>query len=464
MTSRIGLTVLMVGLFSLSACAQSRKTGTDLGMYSSTIQPIFSAKCTSCHGAGQAEAGLKLDSWEDVMAGSSHGEAVIPYSADNSVLVEMAEKLVAGPHPSETGAATLSAGEVDQIKGWINGGAAGPDGQLAGDEAEDLVYVANQGEAKVYVIDAESQTVVRIVDLQELGYSATSKPHHIAVEKDGSFWYVSMIAENRVLKFSRENELVGSAEFQVPGLLVIDPTSDLMFVGRSMAAVNPPQSVGMITRSSMEIDEVGVFHPRPHALMMDPAGEYVYSGSLGENRMLAVDIATGDGTVHTIDGPVHTLVQFGITPDRSTLIVGGQLTGKLFFFDASNPPELPLKSTIDVNAAPWHPAMSADSKRAYLGNKMAHTVTVVDIEKMSVSAVIEGEGISEPHGSTLTRDGRYLYVTGNNLRGGYTPRHDFGDNAMPGTVVIIDTRTNNIVKVLEVGAYAAGIGTRPVQN
>ena len=92
-----------------------------------------------------------------------------------------------------------------------------------------------------------------------------------------------------------------------------------------MAAVNPPQSVGMITRSTMEIDEIGVFHPRPHAIMMDPGGDYLYSGSLGENRILTVEIETGDGTVHTVDGPTHTLVQFGITPDRNTLIVGGRV-------------------------------------------------------------------------------------------------------------------------------------------
>ena len=93
----------------------------------------------------------------------------------------------------------------------------------------------------------------------------------------------------------------------------------------------------------------------------------------------------------------------------------------------------------------------------------ANTVTVVDVEKMSVSAVIEDAGLSQPHGSALTRDGRYLYVSSNNLKGAYSPRHAFGDNEMTGTVTIIDTRSNKVVKVLELGANAAGIGTRPVE-
>lgn len=459
------LAAALIALTSFTACAQTRSPGDDNdSVYSTYVQPILDTKCAGCHnGSAQASAHLGLDTWQHVLAGSEYGEAVIPFDADNSVLVEMIEKLKGAPHPTTPNTAAVTDAEIGRIKDWINSGAAGPDGEIAGADSEDLVYVANQAEATVYVIDTGSNNVVRTVDLQKLGFSANAKPHHIAVEKDGSFWYVSMIVENRVLKFNRQNELVGSAEFSVPGLMTLDPHSDRLFVGRSMAAVNPPQSIGMISRSDMSIEEISVFHPRPHAIILDPEGEYVYSGSLGENRLMAVNVLTGDGTIHTVDGPTHTLVQFAITPDRKTLIVGGQLTGKLFFFDASNPPELPLKKVIDVNAAPWHPSISADSKTAYIGNKMANSVTVVDMQSMSVVDIIEGNGLSQPHGSALSRDGRYLYVTNNNLKGAYSPRHDFGDNEMPGTVVVIDTKSHKIIKVLEVGAHAAGIGTRPVE-
>jgi len=470
MKNLVGIVVTLFTFLSLSACAQTHPTGGDQGnvystnVYSTIVQPILDARCASCHdGSDQASAHLGLDSWEHVLAGSEFGEVVIPFDAGNSTLVEIVEKLKGTPHPTTSGTGVVTEAEIGRIKDWINSGAPGPGGEIAGAESEDLVYVANQGEATVYVIDSESNNVVRTVDLQKLGFSANAKPHHVVVEKDGSFWYVSLIVENRVLKFNRQNELVGFVEFSVPGLMTLDPDSDRLFVGRSMAAVNPPQSIGMISRSDMSIEEISVFHPRPHAIILDPTGDYVYSGSLGENRLLTVNVSTGDGTIHTIDGAVHTLVQFAITPDRSTMIVGGQLTGKLFFFDASNPPELPLKKTIDVNAAPWHPSISADGEMAYFGNKMANSVTVVDMQSMSVVDVIEGNGLSQPHGSALSRDGRYLYVTGNNLTGVYNPRNDFGDNEMPGTVVVIDTESHKIIKVLEVGAYAAGIGTRPVE-
>ena len=115
-----------------------------------------------------------------------------------------------------------------------------------------MIYVTSQSAAAVSVIDAVSREVVATIDLTELGFSANCKPHHVAVEPDGSFWYVSLIADWRVLKFDRQNNLVGQVEFETPGLLSLDPELDVLYVGRSMAAVSPPMRIGRIVRSTME--------------------------------------------------------------------------------------------------------------------------------------------------------------------------------------------------------------------
>jgi hypothetical protein len=104
----------------------------------------------------------------------------------------------------------------------------------------DLLYVAAQEDVTVAIIDMATNELIETVDLKELGFSATAKAHHTAVEPDGSFWYVSLIAAGKVLKFDRENRLVGQADFETPGMLSLDPTADRLYVGRSMAAVNPP--------------------------------------------------------------------------------------------------------------------------------------------------------------------------------------------------------------------------------
>jgi len=324
-------------------------------------------------------------------------------------------------------------------------------------DAPEYVYITNQGDATVNVIDVATNTVSQVVDLKELGFDAGAKPHHIAVEPDGAHWYVSLISAGRVLKFTRDNELVGQAEFEVPGLLELDPSSDHLFVGRSMAAVNPPQRIGMIDTNTMETEELEVFIPRPHALAVAPNGKFVYSASLAENRMTVINIETGDTEFHDLDGPTHTLVDLQISPDGKTMISGGQLTSKFFFFDAENQAGVPIQKIIDVDAAPWHPVFNREGTRAYFANKMADKVTILNMETREVEAVIEGNGLAQPHGTALSSDGRYLYVSNQNMNMAYTSAN--GSN--PGTVVVIDTQTAEIVKVLEVGTLPSGAGGRP---
>lgn len=324
-------------------------------------------------------------------------------------------------------------------------------------QATQLLLVANQDDASVSVIDMESNVVIRTIDLTALGFSATAKPHHIAVEPDGSYFYVSLIADGKVLKFNRDYELVGQADFETPGMMAVHPTEDLLYVGRSMAAVNPPMRIGEIRRSDMAIEEIEVFYPRPHAIAVNRRGTYTYTASLVENQIISVNLASQNAEFTFIDGPTHTFVQFAISPDGETMVVSTQLTAKMFVLDISHPPAVKITKIIDVNAAPWHPVFSPDGQFVYAGNKDANTVTVIDMNTKSVTDVIEGTGLAQPHGAVVSPDGRYLYVSNNNLKGAYHPRQSSGEGSPVGTVVVINTAAREIEKVIEVGHYPAGV-------
>lgn len=327
-------------------------------------------------------------------------------------------------------------------------------------DRDHFLYVANQNSATVSVIDINTDEVVHTVDLQALGFPPMAKPHHIAVEPDGSHWYVSLIAANTVLKFERDNQLVGRLEFERPGLLALDPDSDMLYVGRSMAAVNPPQRIGIVDRTDMTIEEVDVFFPRPHALAVAPGGETVFSASLAVNQLATVNVSEESTELTTLEGSdPHVFVNFAISPDGHTMVGSAQLTSKVFFFDINNAPDLTPFDTLDVNAAPWHPTFTPDGRWLYLGNMEASTITIIDMRDRTVAAVIEGNGVAQPHGSAVSPDGSKIYVSNRNLRGEYTPMTDLEGDAVAGTVVVIDVGTKAIVKIIEVGAYPAGIGT-----
>lgn len=338
----------------------------------------------------------------------------------------------------------------------------------AGAQEADLLYVAVQGDAQVAVVDMATLEEVARVDLQSLGFTENAKPHHIAVEPDGSHWYVSLIGENRVLKFDRENRLVDQAEFEVPGMLAAHPTRDLLFVGRSMSAVNPPQRIGAITRGDMAVEEVDIFFPRPHALTLSADGERVYSASLAVNQLAAVDVETGDMELTDIQGPVHTLVQFAASPDGRTLVATAELTGLLLVFDLADPDHPALRTEIPVGRQPWHPVFAADSRTVYFGNKMDHTVVAVDVEAGEVVWRTEDMGLNHPHGSALSPDGRHLFISSNGPGGMQMGEmemeagHDMhaAHRASTGTLTVLDTRDGSVVKVLEMGENATGVGAR----
>ncbi|NNF58698.1 MAG: hypothetical protein HKN04_10705 [Rhodothermaceae bacterium] len=75
---------------------------------------------------------------------------------------------------------------------------------------------------------------------------------------------------------------------------------------------------------------------------------------------------------------------------------------------------------------------------------------------------------SEPHGSTITADGRYLFVSNRNLGNNDTPvrpaPHAFqNDEGEPrpdtdfGFVTVIDTETNEVIEVIPMGKWASGM-------
>ena len=149
------------------------------------VQSVFAAKCVDCHSGVEAARGLGLDSWENTMAGSEEGEAVIAYDAARSLLIEITTKLVGGPHPLELGAEGLTDAEVALVSAWIDEGGPSESGEIPYAEAPHLLYAANQSVAVVSVIDMETNQVVRTVDLRDLGLPENAWPHHIAVEADG---------------------------------------------------------------------------------------------------------------------------------------------------------------------------------------------------------------------------------------------------------------------------------------
>ena len=322
--------------------------------------------------------------------------------------------------------------------------------------AGELLYVASQEDAQVWVIDMTTRRVVDTVDLTEMGFSRDAQPHDVAVEPDGSAWYVSLISAGKVLKLDRRNRLVAQADFQTPGMLSLDPAGDLLYVGRSMAAVNPPRRVGVIRRGTMNLDEVDVFVPRPHALVVDAVGRRFFTASMGESRAAWAPLDTEEVELIDLPGEHQMIVQFAISPDGAWMVGGGQMSGDLLVFDLRGAEPRVVRS-VEVGGQPWHPSFTPDGAEVWVPNLAANTVTVVDARAWTVVGVVSHPALAEPHGSAVSADGRTVWISGQNRQGGYRP--SAGGAGRPGTVVAIDRARREVVAVLEIGRYASGMAT-----
>lgn len=331
------------------------------------------------------------------------------------------------------------------------------------------LYITNQGGASITVVDQQKLTVDTTIDLTTLGFTPNAKPHHTAVERDGSFWYVTLIGDGKVLKFNRANALVGQVPMETPGLISLDPVHDSLYVGRSMTAVNPPKSLGVIKRSNFTmVEEQEIQIPRPHALATSRDGKWVHVASLAENRFASVETATGRVTLTTLPGVTRSMVQFTVSPDGTRLIVGGELSNTVMVFDITKPPPYAPIVEFAVGGKPWDPVFSRDGKRAYFSQFADSAVAEVDVVSGKVVRTIR-QHMAQPYDMILRADGKYLFVVNQNI-GGVKPGASAHDN-MPGMtgmttpkdagmgwLSIVKVATGKVEKEIPLGKTPSGMG------
>jgi len=335
--------------------------------------------------------------------------------------------------------------------------------------AQDRLYVVNQAGATISIIDQQRLAVDTVLDLRTLGFTANAKPHHVVVEDDGSFWYVSLIGDGRVLKFDRSNKLIGQVKMETPGLLTLDPVHDSLYVGRSMTAVNPPKALGVIARQPFTlVDEQEIVLPRPHALAVTLDGKWVHTASLAENRIASIEVATGRVQLTTIAGVPRSLVQFALSPDGRTMVAGGELSNTLLVFDLTRPPPMQPVREIVVEGKPWEPRFSPDGRTLYVSLLTKNAVAELDVATWRITRTLEGR-LAQPYGMIVRADGRYAFISNQNAgavkegHSGHEMHGMSGMSANDGWLTILDLKTGQVHSTLMLGNGPTGMGAARVR-
>ena len=126
----------MKGFFAPSAITSHPNS-----FFAKHIYPALDTKCVACHGTNKEQGGLRLDSYESLMAGGKDGIVIAPRNPGGSLLLQKVTLPPNDPHfmPAE-GRTPLSLDEIARIRAWVLAGASPEASSVPG------IVIAGEGE------------------------------------------------------------------------------------------------------------------------------------------------------------------------------------------------------------------------------------------------------------------------------------------------------------------------------
>lgn len=425
--------------------------------YAQHVQPILTKSCATsgCHDPVSKAAGLVLASWNSVMNGSRHGEAVVPFQVSHSLLTRLFDDTpLRRSHPDI--AVPLRSDELRFLKRWIEEGARNDDNVSAVPMPHRRLYVPNQAGDNIAIVDLDRLVVSRYVSA---GNSpANDAPHFVVANHH--YWYVSLIGAGQVWKFdAHADTLLGTAEVAgSPALLALTPDGSKLYVSQFMTSST--NRVVVLNAATMTVMKTIPVWTMPHGIAVNGAGTRLFVANMMSDNISVIDVAT-DSVVATIPlafdaqpfgPPKYMPMEIVVSPDDTFIVVTCSEWREVRMFNAAT---YALVDSFHVGDQPWHLQVSPDGQFCYVANRRGHTVSVIHVPMRHVmSTVTSPAHFSSPHGVDISRDGRFTFVSNENLGHLYTPRYA---TEFVGNVCVIDNVLGQVVKTLDVGLMPTGL-------
>ncbi len=428
--------------------------------FSQDVQPILNRSCAyaGCHDAATKASGLNLTSWNGLIKGSANGEVILPARPMRSLLTKLFDGTPQRKaHPS-TPSNPIANDEVQFLKRWITEGAKNDAGVAPYAYSMNKLYVPNQGEDLIAVIDIDSLVVFRYIDV---GVSpAIDGPHFIVANQQN--WYVSLSATGQVWKFDgHADTLVGTGRIQgSPALLALTPDGSKLYV--SQFANSRTNQIAVMSTQTMMVSKTINVWVMPHGIRMDHTGTRLYVANMFSDNISVIDVAS-DSVIATIPlaydaqpfgSPKYMPMEIAVSPGDSILLVTCSETREVRMFDTRS---YALVDSFAVGDEPWQIQFTPDGVYSYVTNRRGNSVSVIHLPMRHVMNTITTNSpvyFNYPHGCDVSSDGQYIFVSNENAGHEFIPRYN---PDYVGNVCVIDNLTNRIVKVLEVGYMPTGL-------
>lgn len=480
-TSTIFYVLLIAGTLysiSFSACNDSPVKSGESISFSGDILPIFEANCNfpGCHNSFDRQAGIDLTSWSSLMInGSTFGAEVIPYNSKWSHLTQhintdtniapVSEPLMPQAKAPYTNGMPLGKNLVMLISKWIDEGAKNDFGEVAFGNLTRKAFITNQASDFVAVVNLDNMFVIRYIKVGE-SVNTIAAPHNVAVDNQGSYFYVTLIAEGFIEKYDAMNysKLGRLYAVSAPGHVIISPDGTKGYVTNynvngserfiksfrtsDMTVLNTISDITMNATHGGRITSNGNY-----LITTSELGEYIQIiNTLTDEVEQTIPVANivppnGNGT------GLFRPIAISISPDDRFAFITCDRSNDVRVLDLNT---RVITHIIQTGIFPIQSECSPDNKWLYVANRNSNSVTVIDVNSFTVVKTISNVG-AQPHGVAFTPDGRFAYITCESVSGTYV-HHPATGSSVPGTTAVIDVLNNHTkIKDIEMASYPAGI-------
>ncbi len=437
--------------------------------FSEHIQPIFLSGCgtNSCHDGRDSEA-PRLKTWEDFFKGGEHGAIVVPYRGNKSHIIyhintDTLLAPVSSPHMPFPGF-NIPSDQIQLTKRWIDEGAYNDEGAVAFSVTpKGKILVANQSEDLVTVIDIATNMVMRYVQAGTpiTPVSIPSSPHHVRADAQGKYFYVTLINDQELWKFSAEtNQFIQKVSVPPsPADVILTSTGDTAIVTNFSATSQIAALVDTRTMQVIKTFPLPPFVSFSHGALLSHDGKRLYTTNQGSGNLVQINLSDGTTNIIALDttGTLTSLTQPYLSdesPDGRFIYTACYFTNDVRIVDRTVD-SIRATRIVPVGLRPMHVKVSPDGQYVISANQGSDNITFINTSDYSTTTV--SNIAHQPHGIEFSPDGTLIYITCENRTETIPPHHPTSGSKISGYVTVIDYATKTVINTIEVGAFAAGI-------
>lgn len=320
------------------------------------------------------------------------------------------------------------------------------------------LYIANQGQDHVSVINAYSGELIHNVDVNFIENLGNDAPHFISLDEINGYWFVTLMHSGYLVQFDIMTDTMIDSIYlgDLPALSSVDIQNKKVYVSRMnmpgmgmMAAESNIIQVvtysdeGLVISDEINICETCDTGIGPHGITLDPDGNNFFTTSVVSDFLFKVNTETnnvinqisltGADVVPNNTGQLLKPIQCAmggneyifVSCSGGELMDGGEVPGQIQMYNAETLELIDSYGLIGldnngfaIDSRPWH--IVVDSSKVYValsGDMM------MPLGQGIASFSYDSDGLDltwhlndfidmdDPHGIAISNDGKRLFIS-----------------------------------------------------